>query len=338
MSIPLFPSLRPNIMCPFWGELDPPVDEEAEIIELEREQREWKASLGQMFGNPLPIGKTSNDPDEEDLEAMADEDDDTTSSDDIDDMAPRGMFRIHDNLSPPPPPVVAPAAPLIPDSPASPSDDTSSVTSSTSSESTVTVTLNRIAGPSTSTAQPQGPPESSAGRATRVIVGRHIPAPRPGMPQQPARYAYIETTSRRIFSGRRSSGSVSPPNQTYMEAMFRSATGEANSDDSAGSGDEGTAPAPQHAPPATRPFPEYISQFHQMSSSSSQIDSLIESVYQAQRATSSGAGTSNTSTTPSASVTFNERMASLTRADVVSEITTSTESIFGSESTESGEC
>lgn len=41
MSIPLFPSLRPNIVSPFWCDLDPPIDEEAEILELEREQREW---------------------------------------------------------------------------------------------------------------------------------------------------------------------------------------------------------------------------------------------------------------------------------------------------------
>lgn len=54
MSIPLFPSLRPNIISPFWCELDPPVDEEAEILELEREQREWVIVTLNLLSANLP--------------------------------------------------------------------------------------------------------------------------------------------------------------------------------------------------------------------------------------------------------------------------------------------
>lgn len=315
MSIPLFPSLRPNIVSPFWCDLDPPVDEEAEIVELEREQREWKENIGESFSNSLPIGKTSNDVEEEDLDDVGDEEEEDESSSDADDMDDDddvpGMFRIHDNLSPPPASGQAPGvivattdSPMLPD----PEPDQDRATSdahsnsSSSSGSSVMVSLSRLDAQNSAPAESVDTHVSTSRRPTRTIVGRHISAPLPGMSQQTVRVAYINTAGRPVYGGQLSSGPVSPTSRAYIDAALQSPTGEiqvdnpeGNEDNVSSDGPPGEASASPVSQSPARSFPgpvsDHLSQYHQMvaaghihpSASSAQIDNLIESVHQSQR-------------------------------------------------------
>lgn len=273
------------------------------------------------------------------MDDIGDDEEDTTSSDaddmDDDDDVP-GMFRIHDNLSPPPidiapdeGPDAAPSDPTLSsdvrpvvmstDSPPSPDADIAigdhlSNSSASSSDSSVTVTLNgadaQIAAPMES-GETQLSSSRISSRPTRTIVGRHTTAPRPGMPPQSVRVAYINTAGRPVYSGRLDSGSVSPTSRAFIDAALQSPTGQVQLDiphteESAEDNDHNddipdTASSSQQISrvgrltPATRPFPgpapDHFSQFHQMvaaghilpSVSSAQIDNLIESVHQAQR-------------------------------------------------------
>lgn len=312
-------------MSPFWGELDPPIDEEAEILQLEREQREWKDDVSQMFANVVPIGKVNQDADDDDLDDMGDDEDDTTSSDDDDDMDDdNGMFRIHDNLSPSPDVAAAAAAVAAAASAAAAASvavggfaSTSSVIStlsapvagddssesSSSSESSVTVTLNRVGGESTTTSpgDPSILTTRPAARPARMIVGTHIPAPRPGMPQQPVRLAYISTTHQPSRRQQSNSGSVSPTSRAYIDAAMQSSIAQFNRD-IPDDEDDTDDDIPDRAAPtqsqragrsySSRPFPgpvsDHLSRYQQMmaaghirpSLSSTQIDSLIESMHQ----------------------------------------------------------
>ncbi|KAK3925352.1 Anaphase-promoting complex subunit 15 [Frankliniella fusca] len=310
MSIPLFPSLRPNLVGPFWCELDPPIDEEAEILQLEREQREWKDGVSQMFANVSPIGKMNQDADDDDLDDMGDDEDDTTSSDDGDDMDDDndvpGMFRIHDNLSPSPD-VAAAVGGLVPTSQAASTFSArttgeDSNESSSSSESSVTVTLNRVGGENADlSAGNSAPTTHPVPRPARMIVGTHVPAARPGMPQQPVRLAFISTTDQTEGRQQSSLGSVSPTSRAYIDAALQSPTGQFHLD-IPDDDDDTDDDIPDRAAPSqsqrtgrsqsARTFPGPVSdqlrRYQQMmaagsirpSLSSTQIDSLIESMHQ----------------------------------------------------------
>lgn len=136
---------------------------------------------------------------------------------------------------------------------------------------------------------------SSSTRPSRMIVGRHIPAPRPGTFQQATRAAFIDTAGRPVYSGRTATGSVSPTSRAYIHAALHSPTGPVHLD--APDGDDDTEEqVPDRGAPtqATREgrssnAPQYqqmvaAGQSIHPSESSTQIDNLIETMHQAQRA------------------------------------------------------
>ena len=143
-------------------------------------------------------------------------------------------------------------------------------------------------------------------RPTRVIVGRHFPSQRPGTRPQPVRVAYIDPSGQPVYTGRSSTGSVSPTSRAYIDAALQSPTGEVNlaisEDQDVAEGDHDTDSATQQSLHLGRftpgaqlspdPASDHVSQYHQMiaaghirpSASSARIDNLIESMHQAQRA------------------------------------------------------
>lgn len=231
------------------------------------------------------------------MDDIGDDEEDTTSSDaddmDDDDDVP-GMFRIHDNLSPPPVDIGSdegPDAPSDPtlssdvrpvvistDSPPSPDADIAvgdhlSNSSASSSDSSVTVTLNGADAQTTAPMESGDTQLSSSrisSRPTRTIVGRHTTAPRPGMSPQSVRVAYINTAGRPVYSGRLDSGSVSPTSRAFIDAALQSPTGQVqleipHTEESSGDNDHNdeihdrAVPSQQttrvgRLTPATRPF------------------------------------------------------------------------------------
>ncbi|XP_055845632.1 anaphase-promoting complex subunit 15B [Episyrphus balteatus] len=83
---PFFPSLRPPIANHIWFELDAPVNEEAEILQYERDQHKWINSISNAAADIHPLGKVQSLPGPEtDDEDANDESDDSDSHDDDDD-------------------------------------------------------------------------------------------------------------------------------------------------------------------------------------------------------------------------------------------------------------
>ncbi|XP_034244854.1 uncharacterized protein LOC117647267 [Thrips palmi] len=296
MSIPLFPSLRPNISSPFWLDIDPPIDEEAEILELERGQQDWKVSLGRVFTNVLPIGKTNHDVDEEDLDDLADEEDDTTSSDDMEDDDGADVYQLQESEAT----MQAPSPPEITDVPALTYSDVETLPAN-SIEAPIMETSDRPEMQTdSSSAHESGSSPPTNGRPSRMIVGRLIPAPRPGTSQQGARAAFIDTAGRPVYSGRTSTGSVSPTSRAYIQAALHSPTGSVHLDIPDGD-DDTDDEVPDRGAPTHQALQEGRSSqsplYEQMlaagqsihpSESSTQIDNLIETMHQAQRAHAAG--------------------------------------------------
>ena len=79
---PCFPAVLPRSVDPLWHRVDEARDENAELTRLEREQEIRKKSIAKSYSDIPPIGKTSQEPLEDDDE---DEDDDNDDQDDDND-------------------------------------------------------------------------------------------------------------------------------------------------------------------------------------------------------------------------------------------------------------
>ncbi|XP_030037508.2 anaphase-promoting complex subunit 15B [Manduca sexta] len=77
MNIP-FPILAPRLIDSQWFNSDSPIDEEAELTALERENKQWLKSVGKQY-KCTPLGKSDPEPMEE--EADTDEEEDNDESD-----------------------------------------------------------------------------------------------------------------------------------------------------------------------------------------------------------------------------------------------------------------
>lgn len=252
---------------------------------------------------------------EEDVDEMGDEEDDTTSSDGDDDMDddddgdPSALFHVHDHSAPDialNADAGAAISPLASETPLNAVPEQSPPHLSASSDSSFSGTLHTPNDDPDMTAEvsdPQAGGQRPVSRPTRMIVGRHIPAQRPGIRPQPA---FIDPTGRPVYTGRSSTGSVSPTSRAYIDAALQSPTGEVNldvSDDQVADEDDNDRDSSVQqslylgrSTHGSRSFPDpasdHVSQYHQMvaagqirpSASSAQIDNLIESMHQAQRA------------------------------------------------------
>jgi len=88
MTTPLFPSLQPPVVDPNWFSCDKPVDEDAELAQLEKEHQNWIQEIAQKDCDLVPTGQidaaTFEDEEEED-DDNDDDDEESESNDDDDD-------------------------------------------------------------------------------------------------------------------------------------------------------------------------------------------------------------------------------------------------------------
>lgn len=87
MSQPAFPSLTPRVSEQHWFSVDRPIDDELELVQMEREHQNWLISISDKEKESVPIGKTAAehfDEDEEDEEDDNDDDDESESNEEDD--------------------------------------------------------------------------------------------------------------------------------------------------------------------------------------------------------------------------------------------------------------
>ncbi|GAB1608241.1 anaphase-promoting complex subunit 15-like isoform X1 [Argonauta hians] len=87
MSRPLFPSLVPKAVDPFWFPVDKPCLDESEISALEADYNNWAQSVGDKDNAIVPIGKTAQehyDEEEEEEEEEEVDDESDTNDDELD--------------------------------------------------------------------------------------------------------------------------------------------------------------------------------------------------------------------------------------------------------------
>ncbi|KAA0188587.1 hypothetical protein HAZT_HAZT000679 [Hyalella azteca] len=76
-SLQLYPDLQPRMVDPLWFDVDRPVDMNAELKELEQQEKGRLLAIQQHGKDILPIGKATHD--------NSDDDDDDANDDDYDD-------------------------------------------------------------------------------------------------------------------------------------------------------------------------------------------------------------------------------------------------------------
>ncbi|KAL3880572.1 hypothetical protein ACJMK2_032803 [Sinanodonta woodiana] len=97
MSAPLFPKLIPSALDPLWFTVDKPCDDENELSELEEEHQSWLESISKKDYNITPIGKSSEQYDDEDDDDDDEGDDDDDESDTNDDELDTDMIDDRDS-------------------------------------------------------------------------------------------------------------------------------------------------------------------------------------------------------------------------------------------------
>lgn len=217
------------------------------------------------------------------MDDLADDEDDTTSSDDLEDDDGADMFQLQDT----PAAVEAPPTPDIADVP----DMTYSDVETVPAESMETPNTLTRSDAQIETSSMHDSASRTSSRPSRMIVGRLIPAPRPGTSQQGTRVAFIDTSGRPVYSGRTSTGSVSPTSRAYIQAALHSPTGPVHIDIPDGGEDDPDVEvsdigAPTHHLTHSPQYQQMVAagQSIHPSESSTQIDNLIETMQQAQRA------------------------------------------------------